>query len=178
MKEIVIEGCPAKIYIDEIETTGRTVRRKEENRAVDRLVKEVFSPEAERRHRPDGAPLIEGTDDNISIAHSLHIAVLAVSAPDIYIGIDIENDRSQLPKVCHRILSKEEYDYFSSMPKGFLKAWTTKEALYKASRQLFDHEPDYAADLHILPELSAAGHLFTDYNVMLESGEMITVVTG
>lgn len=178
MKKIVIEGCPADIYIEAIETGPRAGRRKNEDDAVGLLVQEIFGSGTIRRHLPDGAPAIDGIRQSISISHSLRLAALAVAPSGTLIGIDIEENRNQLQRVCGRILSSEEYTYFSSVHHGFLKAWTTKEALYKASRRLFDHEPDFASDLHIYPSLSAAGHLFRAYGTSLESGEMITLVIG
>lgn len=174
MKKIEIDGCPTDIYIATIEEGERGDRRMRETAATDRLVKSIFGPNALLCHHPDGAPFVENISKEISVAHSRHIALVSVS--DIYVGADIEENRSQLPRVCRRILSAQEYKHYSLLPFGFLTAWTTKEALYKASRRLFDHEPDYAADLRILPRPTAAGKTFHAWSTILETGEMITVV--
>lgn len=178
MRKIIIEGCPAEIYVAEIAEASRSGRREKEEEAVGFLVRKVFGAGATRRHLPDGAPAIEGIRQSISISHSKRFAALAVAPAGSLVGIDIEANRSQLERVCGRILSPAEYNCFSTAPQGFLKAWTTKEALYKASRRLFCHEPDYASDLHILPSPSAAGHTFRVYSTTLEPEEMITVVIG
>ena len=167
MRKIIIEGCPAEIYVAEIAEASRSGRREKEEEAVGFLVRKVFGAGAARRHLPDGAPAIEGIRQSISISHSKRFAALAVAPAGSLVGIDIEANRSQL-----------EHNCFSAAPQGFLKAWTTKEALYKASRRLFSHEPDYASDLHILPSPSAAGHTFRVYSTTLEPEEMITVVIG
>lgn len=178
MRKIIIEGCPADIYIAEIAEAPRTGRRKKEEEAVGHLVQELFGAGATRQHLPDGSPTIEGIRQSISISHSTRFAAMAIAPPGTLVGIDIETNRSQLERVCGRILSQEEYNCFRSAPQGFLKAWTTKEALYKASRRLFSHEPDYASDLHIIPTTTAAGHTFRVYSTTLESEEMITVIIG
>lgn len=176
MKKIEIAGCPANIYIATIEESERGERRKRETAATDRLVKSVFGPDVSLCHYPDGAPYVPNITKGISVAHCRRIVLLAVVHDGIRIGADIEENRSQLARVCRRILTPEEYEHHSRLPFGFLTAWTTKEALYKASRRLFDHEPDYAADLHILPCPTAAGKTFRTWSTILETGEMITVV--
>jgi len=176
MKKIEIEGCPADIYIAAIEEGERGERRKRETAATDRLIKSVLGPDASLCHFPGGAPYVPGINQEISVAHSHRTVLLAIMHDCSQMGADIEDNRSQLARVCRRILTPEEYGHYSRLPFGFLTAWTTKEALYKASRRLFDHEPEYAADLHILPRPTAAGKTFRAWSRMLETGEMITVV--
>lgn len=84
------------------------------------------------RHNADGAPELEGSDEAISISHSrTHIAIaLGGAAP---LGIDIETPRAQLRAVAPRVLSADELRVYGTAPDGLLRAWTLKEALYKAA---------------------------------------------
>ncbi len=74
-----------------------------------------------------------------SISHSSGFVAVAVSKKPI--GVDIEKiealNNENLPK---RVLSIEEYNYFSSLPQDkaneyFIKMWTQKEAFYKYSSE-------------------------------------------
>lgn len=83
-------------------------------------------------HDADGAPRVEGSAEAISISHSrTHIAIaIGGEAP---LGIDIETPRAQLRAVAPRVLSAEELEVYGAAPDGLLRAWTLKEALYKAA---------------------------------------------
>lgn len=166
--ELHIPDCPLEIYVIRIEPGERGTRRIREDAAVAALIEYRFGAGAARAHRPDGAPYIPGADAAISISHSKSYAVLAVGPSESMPGIDIEDNRAQLPRVCRRILSDEEYARFA--PDRFAEAWTKKEALYKASRSLFDHETDYRLDLRIFPVAEAAGVEFRTAVFNLEGG--------
>lgn len=163
-----IPDCPLEIYAIRIEPGERGTRRSREEAAVCALVKYRFGKGTARAHRPDGAPYIPGAEAAISISHSKSYAVLAVGPSESMPGIDIEDNRAQLPRVCRRILSDAEYARFA--PDRFAEAWTKKEALYKASRSLFDHETDYRRDLRIYPRVEAAGVEFRTAVFSLEGG--------
>ena len=118
-------------YYLEFIGVGDINRRRLERLAVDRLMIRVFGHQVQVKHTLLGAPFILGYHGHISISHSRRYAALAVSDDDV-IGIDIEEPRpDQLEKVASRFLSQEEYDYYSRLPHGILKAWTLKEASYK-----------------------------------------------
>lgn len=109
-------------------------RRSREIEAVARLVGRVFGKDAVMNHRADGSPYIEGCDGHISISHTRRYAALAWSSLH-EVGIDIEEPRhEQLEKVAKRFLTPEEYKYYSDFEDGLLKAWTLKEAAFKALR--------------------------------------------
>lgn len=141
------------IYITAIEQSplGRRHRRRErEEAAVAALVAEAFGHNAVRRHDAAGAPVIyigdSEADCRISLSHSPHYAVLAVGRRASDIGIDIEEPRASLAKVTGRILSDDEQRRCLN-DNDCLHAWTLKEALYKAARRHFDHEPAFDTDI-------------------------------
>ena len=109
-----------------------TPRREAEREAVQRLVRHVFGDDARPGHRDSGAPFVEGSALHISISHSRSAACLAVAA-DGAPGVDIEEPREQLRRVAPRVLSAEELDVYGRSMTLLLRAWTLKEALYKAA---------------------------------------------
>lgn len=149
------------IYIEAIGSCGRGERRAAEDAAVTTLVRCAFGETAVRSHDAQGAPYItlvgarrdgrsEGDDrrinTGISISHSRRFAVLVVSRTGSEIGVDIESARPQLARVCRRILSTAEYAAYDG---ALVRAWTAKEAVYKASRRYFATEPEYSRDISI-----------------------------
>ena len=102
-----------------------------ERRAVSRLISYAFGPSACLAHRPSGAPYIIGSDVSVSVSHSRGYAAVAYSSAAI-VGVDIEEPRQQLARVAPRVFSDEELALYSS-PELLLRAWTLKEALYKAA---------------------------------------------
>lgn len=105
------------------------------------------------RHDPDGAPYIEGGDCHISISHSHHEVAL-LSGDNPCLGVDVESPRENLLKVASRFLTLRELAYYTTLPL-LLRAWTIKEAAYKALHikelssqdiHLSCQEPDGATD--------------------------------
>lgn len=99
--------------------------------AVRRLVAEALGPEAVLSHRPDGSPVVEGLGREISVSHCAGLAALAVGGRD-RIGVDIERPRAALGRVVHKFLSASEMKEWTA-DGDLLRAWTIKEALYKAA---------------------------------------------
>ncbi|MCH5222288.1 MAG: 4'-phosphopantetheinyl transferase superfamily protein [Muribaculaceae bacterium] len=151
---VTLNSSPFALYLTEIDSTCAETRREREEIAIARLVKEAFGDKAERIHSSSGAPVISiggkiTADKSVSISHSRQHAVLAVAPSNTLIGVDIEEDREQLRRVAPRILSEEELAFYSSIPQGFLKAWTLKEALYKAARNVIGTELDFAKHIQL-----------------------------
>ena len=107
-------------------------RSARERDAVGRLIRRLCGEDARLAHTAAGAPYLLGSPLNISISHSRNFAALAWSHACSF-GIDIEEPRpDQLNRVATRFLSDDELSYYSSIPDGLLKAWTLKEASFKA----------------------------------------------
>lgn len=102
-------------------------------------------------HRSDGSPFIPGSGMCISISHSLTYVAVAVASGCV--GIDIEQPRQQLEKVAPRFLSDREQIVAESMPLGLLRAWTAKEAVFKAIR---GQGVDFARDITLSDDFSSA----------------------
>lgn len=88
-------------------------------------------------HSPSGAPFLSGVDSPpaISITHSRDLVAVAVAPVGCHVGIDAENtgrDR-QLRRVAPRFLSPHQRPLWGATPESLLRAWTIKEALYKAA---------------------------------------------
>lgn len=102
------------------------------------------------RHNADGAPSVEGSDEAISISHSrTHIAIAIGGAAPL--GIDIETPRAQLRAVAPRVLSADELRVYGTTTDGLLRAWTLKEALYKAA---LTPGPDFRRDIRLPLDLT------------------------
>ncbi len=128
-----------EIYTAPIATDGsRGSRREAEKAATARLVTTLFGPGATVEHSPDGAPRLilpdtATTAPEISISHSLHTVVLAVGRAGRPIGVDIEQPRQQLVRVAARFLAPEEIPIHGAGEESLLRAWTAKEAAFKAA---------------------------------------------
>lgn len=128
-----------EIYLAPIVTDGnRHSRREAEKAATARLVTTLFGPGATVAHNPDGAPLLILPDGatpapEISISHSIRTVALAVGRAGRHIGIDIEQPRQQLVRVAARFLAPEETAIHAASEENLLRAWTTKEAAFKAA---------------------------------------------
>lgn len=107
-------------------------RRQAEKAAVDSLLQQAFGTGTQLAHTPAGSPYIPGSHTHISISHGAGMALLAVS-PSGPIGIDIECWREQLLRVTHKYLTHTEQTAFGTDPALLLRAWTSKEAVYKAA---------------------------------------------
>lgn len=127
-----------EIYLAPIVTDGnRHSRRDAEKAATARLVTALFGPGAGISHNPDGAPLLmlpdSATAPEISISHSIRTVALVVGHTGRHIGIDIELPRRQLMRVAARFLAREETAIHAASEENLLRAWTAKEATFKAA---------------------------------------------
>lgn len=120
-------------------------------------------------HFENGAPYLEDIAQRITVSHTSHFLVVASlpKTPDIdltevnvrtAIGVDIEkSDRAQVIKIKDKFLTPEETALLSDADpaedadpdtvKGFILAWTCKEALYKA---VMGKAADWKNDYRIL----------------------------
>lgn len=153
MKLELSRHIPVDIYAAAIAPDDGQTRKAREERALKGLLAEAFGADCLREHDASGAPVavVNGRDVGmgISISHSMHYAVLAVAAKGYETGIDVEERREQLARVCPRVLSVEEMAEYSKRPDGLLEAWTLKEALYKAWRRHSEREIDFSRELHL-----------------------------
>ena len=127
-----------EIYLAPIVTDGnRHSRREAEKAATVQIVTTLFGPGATVTHTPDGAPLLILPDGaqapEISISHSIRTVALAVGRAGRHIGIDIEQPRQQLVRVAARFLAPEETAIHAASEENLLRAWTAKEAAFKAA---------------------------------------------
>lgn len=105
-------------------------------------------------HLENGAPMLDGTPQRISISHTSHFISMASlpKTPDMNLeevnertamGIDIEkSDRAQVLKIKEKFLSEKELGLLPNVEKeedasveeikNHILAWTCKEALYKS----------------------------------------------
>lgn len=99
------------------------------------IVAEVFGP-LELCHRADGSPFIPGSGASISVSHCQALVVLAIDRLGRNIGIDCETASrgAQLGRVAAKFLSPAQSLAWGADEKHLLRAWTLKEAFYKAAR--------------------------------------------
>ncbi len=146
-------AAPVDVYVAPIVFGEDMTRQCREERALAVLLDEIFGPECERVHDASGAPVVlsrgRRVEAEVSISHSMHYAAVAVGSPGYEVGIDIEERRSQLSRVCPRVLSAAELSAYKERPDGLLEAWTLKEALYKAWRRHSGGEIDFGRQLHL-----------------------------
>lgn len=138
---VSIHAEGVEIYTAPIATDGsRGSRREAEKAATARLITSLFGPGATVAHSPDGAPRLilphtatTAPAPEISISHSLHTVALAVGRARRPIGVDIELPRQQLVRVAARFLTPEEIPIHGAGEETLLRAWTAKEAAFKAA---------------------------------------------
>lgn len=126
-----------KLYRTPLPHSTRETRRDGERAASLRLIAEAFGPCARLLHHTDGAPLIpEAPGGKVySLSHSAKECILAVAEGTDAIGVDVETARPQLVRVRHKFLSESELEWVAESDMAtMLKAWTAKEAVYKAAR--------------------------------------------
>ena len=118
--------------------SGATLSREEISAGKTALLREALPqfPDAEISHLPSGAPVICGANTvaTLSVSHSRTTLLLAVNRSGHPIGVDTETtDRTrQLLHVAPRFLSPAQ-QCWAADPGLLLRAWTIKEALYKAA---------------------------------------------
>ncbi len=122
----------AEIYVThfspEEEATGQNCAQR---LAVARLLRHALGCEATVMHRDDGSPYIDGLVRELSISHCKGYAAIGLHYGARF-GIDIERPRATLQRVARKFLSADEMQRLHT-PEELLKAWTIKEALYKAA---------------------------------------------
>lgn len=128
------------LYAAPIPAEGGATRHERERATAVMLLKSVFGEEATLDHTPEGAPLVTGTTHPapVSLSHDAHTCLLAVSRDTRPIGIDIEQARAQLMRVCDKFLTDNERKRFehcddTDKPLFLLRCWTAKEAVYKCA---------------------------------------------
>ncbi len=124
-----------KLYTRPLPAKSHFNSRAERDRAATlSLLSEIFGPNVEYSHHQSGAPkvTVNGIEHLISVSHSATTLAIATADGEETIGVDVETYRSQLERVKHRFLTETELTLFTS-PLDLLKAWTAKEAVYKAA---------------------------------------------
>lgn len=121
-----------RFYYQPIPPTPRDRRREAEQQAVAHAVAMAFGEHVKLCHREDGAPYINPCPAGtwVSITHSADQCILAVT-DEGPIGIDTETARTQLERIRDKFISPT--DAVTPDLHGLLKAWTVKEAVYKAA---------------------------------------------
>lgn len=116
-----------------------------EKRAVLRCLR-ALGVDEQPHHHSSGAPFLPSAANTvISVTHSAHWAAVALAnRSDGPVGIDVEDStRPQLPKLSAKFLSDNESSAAGNVADGLTKAWTAKEAVYKAALKrgvVFKHD--------------------------------------
>lgn len=116
-----------------IEADPDRTRTEREHAAVRAIIARFFGVDARIGHSDTGAPYLVGREDiSLTVSHSRDYAAVAFSS-ERTIGVDIEQWREQLLRVAPRVLSESEMAVYGVSSDLLLRAWTMKEALYKAA---------------------------------------------
>lgn len=107
-----------------------------ERKGVEMLLSEAFpgNDAPEVRHDPSGAPVLCGADEVVSVSHCGGMVCIALACGRRRIGVDAETMSRgvQLRRVAGRFLAPSQIAAWGCDGQRLLKAWTIKEALYKA----------------------------------------------
>lgn len=118
-----------------IDTTG-VCRVSLAKRRIELLVERLLlislcNKDMELQHTGSGAPFVAGFGQSVSISHSGGYVALAAGSADI--GVDIETKASKTLKVRARFLNSQEQSAVAlNDVAAHVRAWTAKEAIYKA----------------------------------------------
>lgn len=130
MSQIIEINDHVKVFLAPIEAGSK--RREAERAAAARLMEAAAGGPCEISHHEDGSPYPASGNMEISVSHSRHCVALAVSLRG-RVGVDIEEARTgQLRRVAPRVLTDAEMAVYGADDEGLLRAWTLKEAAYKA----------------------------------------------
>ena len=136
----------AKLSVSDCDRLSRLhgERRRSEWLAVRAALRETF-PEAGLSigYSSEGAPLLSGNGQYISVSHTDGYAAVLLS--DRPCGIDIERPDRNFGRVASRFLSEKERKRFGKEQYGLL--WGAKEALFKAAGK---KGVDFQRDMEIL----------------------------
>lgn len=135
VSEIYRQGSIAVYAAATARFAAAGTRHEIEQAAKMAIVAEVFGP-LELCHRADGSPFIPGSGASISVSHCQTLVVLAADRLRRNIGIDCETSSrgAQLGRVAAKFLSPAQSLAWGADEKYLLRAWTLKEAFYKAAR--------------------------------------------
>ncbi len=124
-------------------------RRKCEFLAVRQLLKAMIAGEYVLKYDCDGRPMLENSENFISISHSSDMVAIIISEKPT--GIDVEPVSRYVGKVATRFLSESEKNWISSSPDPHfyqLLCWCAKEAIFKMKRVT---DVDFSKQINILP---------------------------
>ena len=112
-------------------------RSPQERQRAQQLISTHYQRTLSISHREDGAPYIEQMpQQSISISHCEDLLCIAIATEGYRLGIDIEQQSHQVPRVLPRVCSPMELSHLERYPEDeTLKAclvWCAKEAVYKA----------------------------------------------
>ena len=126
-------GHELRVVVAQIDRSSSDKRPERERLTVNAIISKYIGPDARLSHAPSGRPLLEHADGmHISISHSADYVAVTFGMCEA-IGIDVEQPRAQLARVAPRVLSDTELAVYGDSESLLLKAWTLKEALYKAA---------------------------------------------
>ena len=110
-------------------------KRQREKAAERLLLRQAFGRAVVLVHDEQGAPMVEGSDVNISISHTPQMVVLAC-CDSRFIGVDAEAaDRRQVLRVRDKFLNEKEKQFIAPDDlAAHIIAWTAKESIIKAER--------------------------------------------
>lgn len=122
-------GIPVEDLVD------LPTKRQREKAAERLLLCSAFGQPVRLVYTEQGAPMVEGSDMNITISHTMRLVVLAID-PAHVIGVDAELcDRLQVIKVRDKFLNSSEKQFLAPDDlAAHIMAWTAKEAIIKAER--------------------------------------------
>ena len=111
-------------------------------------------------HNADGAPILNDNSLGISISHSRDIAAVAIlplsaeATGNDGFGIDIEQINERVGLLSPRFLSDAELGCIAESDNiAFTKAWTAKEAVFKAHGK---EAVDFAKSIRLSPDFNTA----------------------
>lgn len=135
METIKLPQCT--IYYLPIEPQPGQTRRQAEESALQKLLTQAFGEGTARTHNIIGAPVImrngKAVEGAVSVSHNKNFAAILHAPNHSSAGLDIEIYREQLQRVATRFLSARELKEYDNSNIDLLRAWTLKEAVYKAA---------------------------------------------
>lgn len=123
------------VYSCPVISVDRCRARYNERMAAGALTRMLFGPDAGYSHRHDGSPYVEadGREIYVSVSHADGLLLMAVPPEGLHVGVDMERWSDRLVRIAHKFLTHSERTRYGLIPGLLLKAWTAKEAVFKAA---------------------------------------------
>lgn len=137
----------------------RSERRQREKIALHTLLAHLLPYGSELTYTTNGRPYLQNSALHISISH--HETLIAIACSTTPIGVDIEQESTQITRVASKFFTPEEQVWAQENGLALAMLWSAKEAVYKWANKkglsplndigLSGYQPDHTLQAYVKP---------------------------